>query len=68
MRRSVLFWLIVLLVMAGKAPIGQQFGPSTGSLVIAGGAVRDPAILAKFFRTGWRFGRADCRHSHGGRR
>ena len=49
MRRFVLFWLIVLLAMAGKAPIGQQFGPSTGSLVIAGGAVRDPAILAKFF-------------------
>ncbi len=49
MRRSVLFWLIVLFMMAGKAPIGQQFGPTTGSLVIAGGAVRDPAILAKFF-------------------
>ena len=49
MRRSVVFWLMVLFVTAGTVPAGQQFGPSTGSLVVAGGAVRDPAILATFF-------------------
>lgn len=48
MRRSVVFWLIVLFVVAGTVPTGQQFGPQAGALVLAGGAVRDPAILAKF--------------------
>ena len=48
MHRSGLFWLMAWFVAAISAPSGQEFGPSTGSLVIAGGAVRDPAIVATF--------------------
>ncbi len=49
MHRSGVFWLMVLLATAGTSPSGQQFGPSAGSLLIVGGAMRDPAILARFF-------------------
>ena len=48
MHRSDLFWLMALFVAVGTVPTGQQLGPATGSLVIAGGAIRDPAIVAKF--------------------
>ena len=36
MHRSDLFWLMALLVAVGTVPTGQQLGPATGSLVIAG--------------------------------
>ncbi len=48
MHRSGVFWLTVVLATAVTAPSGQQFGPSAGSLLIAGGAMRDPAILERF--------------------
>ena len=48
MHRSTVFWLMVWLAVSAAGPTGQELGPSTGSLVIAGGAVRDPAIVTTF--------------------
>ncbi len=48
-RSSVLLLLLLLLLPAG--PTGaQEVGPPNGSLVVVGGAMRDPAILERFIR------------------
>jgi cyanophycinase len=39
---------IVFVVAAVMVPAAQQIGPKSGSLVIVGGAMRDPAIVKQF--------------------
>ena len=43
-----LFLAVATLVAPGLAAAVQQVGPANGSLVVAGGALRDPAVLARF--------------------
>ena len=48
MRRSMFgYTLLALVVLAGTAR-AQEIGPENGSLVIVGGAMRDPAIFERF--------------------
>jgi cyanophycinase len=39
---------VLVLVCLGQAVTAQQIGPARGSLVIVGGAMRDPAIVTRF--------------------
>ena len=43
-RVTVVLWIVVATTWAGA----QQVGPKTGALVIVGGGMRDPAIVARF--------------------
>ncbi len=43
-----LFFAVATLVAPGLAAAVQQVGPANGSLVVAGGALRDPAVFARF--------------------
>ena len=42
------FLIAAALVIAGLASSAQEVGPKAGSLVIVGGAMRDPAIVTRF--------------------
>jgi cyanophycinase len=46
MKRSVL--ALVFIIVAAVSGAAQQVGPKTGSLVIVGGAMQDPAIVKRF--------------------
>jgi cyanophycinase len=46
MNRSLLAF--VLIILAAVAAAAQQVGPKSGSLVIVGGAMQDPAIVKRF--------------------
>ena len=49
MRRSSLgVGILAGLLAVGGILLAQEFGPAEGSLVIVGGAMRDPAILERF--------------------
>lgn len=51
MSRSRLCTVVAVLVIAfSSGPAEAQQGPENGSLVIVGGAMRDPAILERFFQ------------------
>ena len=39
---------VLLLMPTGSALSAQEFGPASGSLVIVGGSMRDPAISERF--------------------
>jgi len=36
-------------ILAVSSALATEFGPAKGALVIVGGAMKDPAILKKFF-------------------
>lgn len=40
--------LTIAPVVPGAAAVGQEVGPENGSLVVVGGAMRDPAIVERF--------------------
>ena len=40
--------LILILLLAATAAFAQTTGPKNGHLIIAGGALRDPDVFAKF--------------------
>ncbi len=47
---NVAKWLLGLVLACGICPTGeaQEIGPPTGALVTAGGAMKDPTILARY--------------------
>jgi len=49
-RHSFAKWLTGIVLVCGICPpVGaQEVGPATGALVAVGGAMKDPAILARF--------------------
>ena len=49
-RHSFAKWLLSLVLACGICPTGeaQEIGPPTGALVTAGGAMKDPTILARY--------------------
>ena len=49
-RLNVAKWLLGLVLVCGICPTvgAQEVGPATGALVAVGGAMKDPAILARF--------------------
>ena len=48
MSRPALYTLSALSFLFSSPNSGQEVGPSNGSLVIVGGAMRDPAIMERF--------------------
>ncbi len=50
MRAFLLFFVLPLLGLPSSRVGAQEVGPANGSLVIVGGAMRDPAILDRFIQ------------------
>ena len=48
MRRSMFGYTLLALVLLAGTSRAQEVGPENGSLVIVGGAMRDPAIVERF--------------------